>query len=49
MKKTGKSYIQKKINKLNKKDNITKPVKFISYSNKIKPEIQKIYQDIGVV
>ena len=29
----------------NKKDQI----KFISYSNKIKPEIQKIYQDIGVV
>ena len=26
-----------------------KPIKFISYSNKIKPEIQKIYQDIGVV
>ena len=25
-----------------------RPVKFISYSNKIKPEIQKIYQDIGV-
>ena len=35
--------------KLNEKNNITKPVKFISYSNKIKPEIQKIYQDIGVV
>ena len=38
-----------KTTKLNEKDNITKPVKFISYSNKIKPEIQKIYQDIGVV
>jgi len=38
-----------KITKLNVKDNITRPVKFISYSNKIKPEIQKIYQDIGVV
>ena len=25
-----------------------KPIKFISYSNKIKPEIQKIYQAIGV-
>ena len=25
-----------------------KPIKFISYSNKIIPEIQKIYQDIGV-
>ena len=38
-----------KTTKLSKKDNITRPVKFISYSNKIKPEIQKIYQDIGVV
>ena len=26
-----------------------RPLKFISYSNKIKPEIQKIYKDIGVV
>jgi len=26
-----------------------RPIKFISYSNKIKPEIQKIYKDIGVV
>ena len=25
-----------------------RPIKFISYSNKIKPEIQKIYQEIGV-
>ena len=25
-----------------------KPIRFISYSNKIKPEIQKIYEDIGV-
>ena len=33
-------------NKINKNNN---PIKFISYSNKIKPEIQKIYQDIGVV
>ncbi|MDA8691421.1 3'(2'),5'-bisphosphate nucleotidase CysQ, partial [Candidatus Pelagibacter bacterium] len=32
-------------NKINKNNN---PIKFISYSNKIKPEIQKIYQDIGV-
>ena len=24
------------------------PLKFISYSNKIKPEIQKIYKDLGV-
>ncbi|MDC0353470.1 3'(2'),5'-bisphosphate nucleotidase CysQ [Candidatus Pelagibacter sp.] len=38
-----------KTTKLNEKDNITRPIKFISYSNKIKPEIQKIYQDIGVV
>ena len=35
--------------KLNEKDALTRPIKFISYSNKIKPEIQKIYQDIGVV
>jgi 3'(2'), 5'-bisphosphate nucleotidase len=35
--------------KLNEKANVTRPIKFISYSNKIKPEIQKIYQDIGVV
>jgi len=33
-------------NKIIKND---RPIKFISYSNKIKPEIQKIYQDIGVV
>ena len=36
----------------NRGKNIVKnkrPIKFISYSNKIKPEIQKIYQDIGVV
>jgi len=38
-----------KITKLNEKDTITRPIKFISYSTKIKPEIQKIYQDIGVV
>ena len=38
-----------KTTKLNEKENITRPIKFISYSNKIKPEIQKIYQDIGVV
>jgi len=25
-----------------------KPIKFVSYSNKIKPEIEKIYEDIGV-
>jgi 3'(2'), 5'-bisphosphate nucleotidase len=35
--------------KLNKKITTTRPIKFISYSNKIKPEIQKIYKDIGVV
>ena len=35
--------------KLNKKNTTTRPIKFISYSNKIKPEIQKIYKDIGVV
>ena len=34
---------------LSNKDIINnKPIKFISYSNKIKPEIKKIYQDIGV-
>ena len=38
-----------KTTKLNEKENITRPIKFISYSNKIKPEIQKIYHDIGVV
>ena len=38
-----------KIIKLNEKDSVTRPIKFISYSNKIKPEIQKIYQDIGVI
>ena len=35
--------------KLNEKDSVTRPIKFISYSNKIKPEIQKIYQEIGVI
>ena len=35
--------------KLNEKENVARPIKFISYSTKIKPEIQKIYQDIGVV
>ena len=38
-----------KTTKLNEKDNIARPIKFVSYSNKIKPEIQKIYQDIGVI
>ena len=37
-----------KTTKLNEKNTVTRPIKFISYSNKIKPEIQKIYQDIGV-
>jgi len=36
------------INLSNKGITNNKPIKFISYSNKIKPEIQKIYQDIGV-
>ena len=35
------------LNKKSTKNN--KPIKFISYSNKIKPEIQKIYQSLGVV
>ena len=38
----------KTINLSNKIIKNNKPIKFISYSNKIKPEIQKIYQDIGV-
>ena len=38
-----------KITKLSEKETITRPIKFISYSTKIKPEIQKIYQDIGVI
>ena len=36
---------------LNLSNSVTKkegPIKFISYSNKIKPEIQKIYDDLGV-
>ena len=39
---------EKTIN-LSEKNIISRPIKFISYSNKIKPEIQKIYQEIGVV
>ena len=31
-----------------KNNNKDKKIKFISYSNKIKPEIQKVYQEIGV-
>ena len=31
-----------------KKVKNNQPLRFISYSNKIKPEIQKIYQDLGV-
>ena len=37
-----------KTTNLSKKDIQTRPIKFISYSNKIKPEIQKIYNKIGV-
>jgi len=37
-----------KTTNLSKKDIQTRPIKFISYSNKIKPEIQKIYDEIGV-
>ena len=36
------------INLSNKVIENKRPIKFISYSNKIKPEIQKIYQDLGV-
>ena len=39
----------KTINLSYKKIEKNRPIKFISYSSKIKPEIQKIYQDIGVV
>ena len=38
-----------KTTKLSEKESVTRPIKFISYSTKIKPEIQKIYQDIGVI
>ena len=38
----------KTINLNNKPAKKTEIVKFISYSNKIKPEIQKIYDDLGV-
>ena len=38
----------KTINLSNKIIKNNRTIKFISYSNKIKPEIQKIYQDIGV-
>ena len=38
----------KTINLSTKSIEKNRPIKFISYSNKIKPEIQKIYQDIGV-
>jgi 3'(2'), 5'-bisphosphate nucleotidase len=37
------------INLSDKSTDNKRPIKFISYSNKIKPEIQKIYQNIGVV
>tara|TARA_B100001173_G_scaffold178310_1_gene154019 strand:- start:493 stop:1257 length:765 start_codon:yes stop_codon:yes gene_type:complete len=39
----------KTTNLSNKSIENNRPIKFISYSNKTKPEIQKIYQDIGVV
>jgi 3'(2'), 5'-bisphosphate nucleotidase len=39
----------KTINLSNKDVAKDKPIKFISYSSKIKPEINKIYKDIGVV
>ena len=40
---------EKIINLSSKSIEDNKPIKFISYSNKIKPQIQKIYEDIGVV
>ena len=39
---------EKTINLSTKSIEKNRPIKFISYSNKLKPEIQKIYQDIGV-
>ena len=47
----GNAYELKDGRELNLSDSITKNtsrIKFISYSNKIKPEIQKIYDDLGV-
>ena len=38
----------KTINLSTKSIEKNRPIKFISYSNKLKPEIQKIYKDIGV-
>ena len=38
----------KTINLSTKSIEKNRPIRFISYSNKLKPEIQKIYQDIGV-
>jgi 3'(2'), 5'-bisphosphate nucleotidase len=38
-----------KTTRLSEKENVARPIKFISYSTKIKPEIQKIYQNIGVI
>ena len=32
---------------LSEKNIKSRPIKFVSYSNKIKPEIQKIYQEVG--
>ena len=40
---------KKIVNLSNKNVENNRPIKFISYSEKIKPEIQKIYQEIGVV
>jgi len=40
---------KKIVNLSNKNVENNRPIKFISYSNKIKPQIQKIYQEIGVV
>ena len=40
---------KKIINLSSKKVKNNRPIKFISYSNKIKPEIRKIYKDIGVI
>jgi 3'(2'), 5'-bisphosphate nucleotidase len=47
----GNAYELKNGKELNLSESIIKNtgrIKFISYSNKIKPEIQKIYNDLGV-
>jgi 3'(2'), 5'-bisphosphate nucleotidase len=40
--------LHKTLNLSSKNIEKNKSIKFISYSNKLKPEIQKIYDNIGV-